>query len=150
MAPRKRNSGEGKMFDPKMLEEYYKKISANLEHYLPEGLVDLNLEMLHHLKLLDYNNKHEELLTRFFHVVETPEKITLVNDDFIVWIVPDHQAQPKTVILIALNQHGSPRLEMGFITKDVYNSSKLILIALEKFLHDIQENEESLRPYTLD
>lgn len=147
---KKRNSGEGKMFDPKLLEEHYKRISSNLEEYLPEGMIELNIEMLHRLNILDYNNKHEELLTRFFHVIESPEKITLVNDDFIVWIVPDHQAQPKTVVLVALNQRGVPKLELGFVTKDVYNSSKLILIALEKFLHDIQENEESLRPYTLD
>lgn len=147
---KKRNSGEGKMFDPKLLEEHYKRITSNLEKYLPEGMIELNIEMLHHLKLLDYSNKHEELLTRFFHVIESPEKITLVNDDFIVWIIPDHQTHPKTVVLIALNQPNIPKLELGFITRDVYNTSKLVLIVLEKFLHDIQENEESLRPYTLD
>jgi hypothetical protein len=54
------------------------------------------------------------------------------------------------LVLIALNQKGIPRLELAFLTTDVYNTSKLVLRILEKFLHEIQENEESLRPYKFD
>lgn len=147
---RRKNSGEGKMFDPSLIEAHYKKFRENILAYLPEGVVTMDIEKLHDLDLLDYELRQEEALTRYFHVLETAEKITLVNDEFIVWIVPENDESPKTLVLIALNDKGVPRLELAFLTTDVYNTSKLVLRILEKFLHEIQENEESLRPYKFD
>lgn len=147
---KKRNSGEGKMFNPSLLEESYKKFRSDLAAFLPEGVMQMDIETLHALDLLDYEKRKEESLTRYFHVMETEEKITLINDQFIVWIVPENGGEPKTLVLIALNIQGQPKLELAFLTSDVYNTSKLVLRVLEKFLHEIQENEESLRPYKLD
>lgn len=147
---KRRNSGQGKMFNAPLIEEHYKKFRTDLLTFLPEGIMEMNIETLHHLDLLDYEKRKEENLTRYFHVLETEEKITLVNDQFIVWIVPENGKEPKTLVLIALNLQGIPKLELAFLTSDVYNTSKLVLRILEKFLHEIQENEESLRPYKLD
>ncbi len=128
-----------------VLEECYKKYVNDLGAWLPEGIADVNLKLLDELELLDYyeEDSHDPELTRYFHVLETEEKITLINDEFVVWIVPDLSNEiPYTYTLIALNQPSHPKLEVAFTTTGVYNSSKLVLRVLEKYLKDIQENED--------
>lgn len=128
-----------------MLELCYQKYCKDLSSWLPEDIVDVNLELLWEMDLVQYldETRHDPALTRYFHVIETEEKITLVNDEFVVWIVPDiTENTPKTFTLIALNQPKHPKLELAFTTTGVYNTSKLVLRVLEKFLMEIQENEQ--------
>lgn len=136
------------MYNASHLEEYFKKYVKNLNEWLPEGVMQIDIETLHHFNLLNYNKSYDSSLTRYFHVIESIDKITLINDQFIVWIVPEnHEGLSQTYVLIALNQKGTPQLELAFVTSDVYNTSRLVLRLLEKFLFDIQENEEILKPY---
>ncbi len=128
-----------------VLEECYKKFVGNLSDSLPEGFIEVNLKLLHQLELLSYAQReaNDPNLTRYFHVIETEEKITLINNDFIIWIVPDFMSDaPGTYTFIALNQPAGPKLEMAYVTSGIYNSSKLVLRVLEKELKEIQENEE--------
>ena len=132
-----------------LLEEYYSKYIKNLGYWLPEGVIEVNIELLKDFGLLTfYNNKvgNDEMLTRYFQVVESEDKITLVNDTFVIWIVPENVNDvPTTYALIALNVNEQPSLELAFSTSGVYNTSRLVLRVLEKFLIDIQENEELLK-----
>ena len=113
-----------------------------------EGVIRVDIEVLHHFNLLNYTKTHDSTLTRYFHVIESQEKITLINDQFIVWIVPENNSgHSQTYVLIALNHGGVPNLELAFLTSDVYNSSRLVLRLLEKFLFEIQENEDTLKTY---
>ena len=106
------------MDDISQLEKCYKNYIKNLHLLLPEGIVDRNLKLLQKFQLLNFyiKNAKDPTLTRYFHVIETTDKITLVNDQFIVWIVPDkiHNI-PVTYTLIALNKGEIPRLEVAFI-----------------------------------
>lgn len=135
------------MDDLSILEESYKRYMKNLGHWLPEGLVRVDLELLKELDLLSYDKPEiiNPALTRHFHIMESNEKITLFNNQFVVWIIPDRHADlPVTFALIALSAPEGPLLETGFLAEGVYNSSRLVLQILEKFLVDIQENEEAL------
>lgn len=128
-----------------LLEECYKRYSKNLYSWLPEDVIEINLDILWELDLLHYldDETHDPTLTRYFHVIETEEKITLINDDFVVWIVPDICNDiPKTFTMIALNESNFPKLELAFTTTGVYNTSKLVLRVLEKLLMEIQENKD--------
>lgn len=116
--------------------------------WAPDALIPVDLFLLHDFGLLNYHQKSSDdpLLTRYFQVVETSEKITLVNEDFVVWIVPEKiHGMSITYTLIALNQASSPQLELAFVTSGVYNTSRLVLRILEKFLFEIQENEDTLK-----
>lgn len=135
------------MYNLEIIEEYFKKFSKDLQQWLPEGITAVDLHLLHRFNLLHYYNKerHDPSFTRYFNVVESLDKITLINEQFVVWIVPgkvDHS--PITYTLVALNTEESPHLEVAFATTGVYNTSKLVLRVLEKFLYEIQENEEFL------
>lgn len=133
--------------DDTHLEYYYKKYMNDLTQWLPEGMVDVDLALLHRLGLLKYhsNDQTRFSLTRYFQVVESEEKITLLNDQFIIWIVPERMDNtPTTYTLIALNTPEGPQLEMAFSTWGIYNSSRLVLRVLEKFLYEIQETEDLL------
>lgn len=138
------------MIDIKTLEEYYKKYISDLSHWIPEGLYMVNLDLLNRFNLLSFKHpeKTDTPLTDSFHIIETPDKLTMVNDEFIIWILPaDYEGNPATYTLIALNQNEVPKLELAFIASGVYNTSKLVLRILEKFLLDIQEAENILGKY---
>lgn len=130
----------------KCLNQYLRELRT----WSPERMIQLNLETLQRLNLLDFQpiNQEQTQLTRYFQVAETVDKITLVNEDFIIWIVPELvNSEPVTYTFIALNSEEQPRLELTFVAKGVYNSSPIIMRALEKMLEEIQENEELLTRY---
>lgn len=137
------------MHNLSLLEAYFKKFIENIESYLPEDILMVDLELLKELNLLHYQDDEDidPSLTRYFHVIETDEKITLINDDFVVWIVPEKiEDMTLTYTLIARNEEPSePRLEVCFVTSGVYNNSKLVLRILEKLMFEIQENERELK-----
>jgi len=126
------------------LDSSYEQFMQHLPDLIPDGIIDVDLETLKHFGLLG-----EELppnspsLTRFFHVVESKEKITLYNDQFAIWVIPEScHDEPMTLVLIAIQRDNQLKLEMGFATSGIYNTSKLVLRILEKFLAEIQETEE--------
>ncbi|WP_039356727.1 hypothetical protein [Candidatus Protochlamydia amoebophila] len=132
-----------------MIEEYYKKFSKNLSYWIPDGIFYVNLDLLHHFDLLHFQpltKKKAQLIPRYFHIIESTDKITLVNDDYIVWIVPDQLDDlPVTYTLIALNKpEEDVHLEATFIASGIYNNSKIVLKILESFLAEIQDNEQQL------
>ncbi len=132
------------------LEAVYRKYTQNLPDWLPEGITRVDLALLQRLDLLDFDKKPEKAdsgLTRYFQAVEQEDKITLINEQYTIWIVPaQYEELATTYTLVALNKPGhDPELEIGFAVSGVYNTSKMVLKLLEKFLADIQENEEALK-----
>lgn len=138
------------MNNPTILEACYKRYMNDISKWLPDGVIDINLETLHELNLLNFQGpgSNDSALTRYFHVVESEEKLTLVNEEFIVWIVPEKvEAIPVTFTLIALNKEDEVRLELAFTTSGIYNNSHLVLRLLEKYLLEIQNTEEQLAKF---
>lgn len=128
-----------------VVEQYFKEYTTNLETWIPDGVVKIDLSTLHDLDLVHTLSESSSGLTCYFQVIETYEKITLLNDQFVVWIVPDSKYQKNsTYILIALNTEKGPKLDMVFEASGIYNTSKIVLSVLEKFMKQIQENEEYL------
>ncbi len=127
------------------LDSSYEQFINRLPELIPDGIVQVDLKLLQKLGLLheEVENDTSTSLTRFFHVVESKDKITLFNDQFVIWIVPEKlDTEPHTLVLIALNSPPKPRLEMAFTISGIYNTSRLVLRVLERFLSEIQENEE--------
>lgn len=138
------------MDDISQLEDCYQNFIKNINNLLPEGIVDVDLKLLQKHNLLNYHqkDKRDPSLTRYFQVIESNEKITLVNEQFVIWIVPEKfNYVPITYTLIALNQDKIPHLEMAFAASGCYNSSRLVLRLLEIFLQEIQETEELLQKF---
>lgn len=135
------------MHNLSLLEECFKKFYKNIKSGSPESVIPVDLAFLHRFDLLHYHSKepHDTTLTRYFQVIETTEKITLINDEFVIWILSEKVNEKAcTYTLIALNHSEGPQLELTFVTSGVYNTSRLVLRILEKFLFEIQENEEYL------
>jgi len=141
------------MMDPESLEVDYKKYMTDLKSFAPDGIVEINLSLLQELGLLSSDEEIENqdsMLAHNFYVVESSEKLTLFNQKFVVWIVPKMIEQtPTTITLIALAEKTSSKLEMVFTTTGIYNHSNLVLRILEKFLEQIEENEEEMNRYNL-
>jgi hypothetical protein len=136
--------------NPQELEADYKKYTSDLKRFAPDGVVEIDLSFLHELGLLSYEESttlEQSTLTHNFYVVESPDKLTLFNHKFVVWIVPQLIEQiPTTYTFIASNNKCQTHLEMVFSTCGVYNHSSLVLRILEKFLEQIEENEKAICP----
>jgi hypothetical protein len=141
------------MYDLSLIENYYKKFIKDVNYWIPEGIYNINLELMHHFDLLHFQpfqEKKDPIITRYFQIIESSEKITLVNDEFVVWIIPDKIDQfSLTYTFIALTELSNQKiqLEVGFVASGVYNTSKLILNVLEKFLAEIQETQQTLSKF---
>lgn len=140
------------MIDPLELEKAYQGYMDNLQSYMPDGLFTVDLELLQQLNLLDQTDQQTDapdLLNESFYVIESEEKLTLFNQKYAVWIVPQLvDNSPVTCTLIARNENNRPHLEMGFITSGIYNHSSLVLKILERFLEEIDENEKELSSWS--
>ena len=137
------------MMDPVKIEASYKEFMTNLSEWAHDGILKIDLHVLHDLNLLDsMKEDHDDTddLTQYFHVVESAEKVTLYNDQFLVWIVPKmDEQQPMTYVLIALcQQDHAPHLEIVFETSGIYNTPRYVLKILQHFLADVLETEQTL------
>lgn len=135
------------MNNPAILEACYKRYIKNITKWLPDGITEVDLDLLHKLDLLHYHSRggEDSSLTRYFHVMESEGKLTLVNDEFVIWIVPEKTENSSTTLtFIALNKPDDLQLEMVFSASGIYNNSHLVLRLLEKFLNEIQGTEALL------
>lgn len=139
--------GSQQMMTPPELEEAFLEFSHNLPKYAPDGVIVVDLNMLQELGLLQHDKfnqatSHEDLM-HCFHVLETADKVTLFNDQFAVWILPQMVKEtPLTLTFIArLQQSNKPHFELIFSTSGVYNTPKFILKILEHFLTEVIDTE---------
>ena len=73
------------MLNPNEIEKLYEQYMPNLADLAHDGIVNVDLALLHELNLLDVLDQIKddpEDLTQYFHVVESPEKVTLFNEQF--------------------------------------------------------------------
>jgi hypothetical protein len=137
------------MINPKELEEVYLQFSAHLQQWAPEGVMNVDLKLLHELGLLNHteweNSATDSQLTQLFHIIETQDKVTLYNEQFAIWIVPQLIDNiSMTTTYIALLQGLKPHLEIVYTTAGVYNAPKYILKVLQHFLTEVQDTEKAL------
>jgi hypothetical protein len=143
------------MINPKVLEESYQEFSKNLPKWLHDGVIPVDMKLLQDLGLLNSaeleHSVSEDHLNHYFHIIETPDKVTLFNEQFAIWIVPELiDENPTTTTLIALLQGNKPHLEIVYTTSGVYNTPKYILKVLQHFLTEVQDTEAvilSIKPH---
>jgi len=133
------------MLNPSQLETAFQDFIQNFQKWVPDGVIDVNLPVLEELGLLNHNiveSTHSDHLMQQFHVVETPDKVTLFNEQFAIWIVPKMENDtPSTLTFIALLPNEQPHLEIVFSTSGVYNTPKYILNVLQHFLTEVADTE---------
>lgn len=136
------------MLNPIQIEETYKEFTCNLPNWAHDGITPIDMKFLHDrglLASLQEDHGEQDDLTQYFHVIESVEKVTLFNEQFIVWIIPKMEGEePFTNVLIALNHPDKAHLEIVFATRGVYNTPRYVLKVLQHFLADMLETEETL------
>ena len=141
-------SKESYMINPTQLETAFQHFAENLHQWIPDGITVVNLDLLQDLGLLkteELEDSETDDLMHCFHVVEMPDKVTLFNDLFAVWIVPKTANDiASTLTFIALLQKNTPHLEIVFSTEGVYNSPKYILKVLQHFLTEVIDTESTI------
>ncbi len=133
------------MINPSQLEDAFKEFTQDFTKWVPDGVMTVDLALLQELGLLNYNHLEQgttDSLMHYFHVVETPDKVTLFNEQFAIWIVPKSSEElPLTMTMIALLHNSRPHLEIVFSTSGVYNTPRFILKVLQHFLTEVIDTE---------
>jgi hypothetical protein len=134
------------MINPKVLEESFQEFSKDLSKWVHDGIIPVDMKLLNDLGLLNNTEleqpSEDTHLNLYFHIIETPEKVTLFNDQFAIWIVPELvEEMPTTTTFIALLQATKPHLEIVYTTSGVYNTPKYILKVLQHYLEEVQDTE---------
>jgi hypothetical protein len=136
------------VLNPTQIEETFKQFMSSMPKCAHDGVIHVDLRYLHELGILQALQEDKSTpddLTQYFHVIESVEKVTLFNEQFIVWIIPRmDQSVPTTLVLIAFNSHGKPRLDIAFTTSGVYNTPHYVLKIMQYFLLDLIETEETV------
>lgn len=130
---------------PNELEEAYQDFTKNFKKWAPDGIIEINLESLCEMGLLNRDDLDEEEpddVTQYFHVTETPDKITLHNEKFAIWISPKLIDDiPTTHTYISQLHKNKPHLELVYATAGVYNTPKFILKVLQHFLIEVIDTD---------
>lgn len=134
------------MANPILLEESYNEFMKDLPRWMPDGVIDVNLKLLDEMGLLNQGelecDENEDHFPHYFHVIETPDKVTLFNHQFVVWITPQVVNNvPCTLTLVGLMHADKAHLELGFTTSGVYNTPKFVLRILRFFLSEVIDTE---------
>ncbi|HSX25768.1 MAG TPA: hypothetical protein VLE89_02020 [Chlamydiales bacterium] len=136
------------MLNPAQIEEAYKEFMGNLPLWAHDGISLIDLKFLYDeglLSVLHDDKSDPDDLTQYFHVIESVEKVTLFNEQFIIWIIPKMETdQPLTYVLIALNHPEKAHLEVVFMTRGVYNTPRYVLKVLQHYLVDMLETQATL------
>ena len=140
------------MVNPEKLDEYYLKFIKDPTYWVQDDTININLELLKDWGLLNQTEDEEALLQDqfpfYFHVLENNSKVTLFNNQFIIWIVPSvSDENPFTTVMIALIKNEDLKLEIVYNTKGVYNTPKYILKTLRHFLTEVIETEEEISSF---
>ena len=133
------------MINPTQLDGAYKEFSENLQRWVPDGITQVNLGILHELGLLSQAQLESNTTDQFmhyFHILESNDRVTLFNEQFAIWIVPSSdQDKSSTLTYISLLHIDKPHLELVFSTSGVYNTPRYILRILQHFLNEVLDTE---------
>jgi len=135
--------------NPIELDQAYNKFISNLSSWIPEGIIEVDIDLLEETGLLNHEsfdeNGDKEQLPHYFHVIETPDRVTLFNHQFAIWIIPKIVDEiPTTIVLIALLNQNDPHLEIAFSTQGIYNTPKFVLRLLKYYLSEVIDTEETI------
>ena len=133
------------MDEKEELNTAFEKAMESFPTMPPESIIEVNLDILQEMGLTgegDYINPNEDF-ERSFKVLESSNRITLYNSQFVIWVIPEIiDGMPATYALIGLREKTGLKSEVVFLARGPFNSSRLVLRLLDRYLTDIQETEE--------
>lgn len=128
------------------LDALYDVFMHDLAHVAHDGVLEVDLELLHSLDLLEWEaspiHKKGLYFKDSFYLLESEDKLTLFNERYLIWITPGMLGDKAgSLTLLCLRDQSPPRVEVAFATRGVYNSPALVLQLIDRFIRDIEEND---------
>lgn len=134
------------MFNADRIEALFQQFLGELQNGGADRWVYIDNQLLANLGIAQ-----EELelssgqAQSYFFVLESNDKITLINQDFIVWLVPlknENQRSQETLAIVARNTEKEPQMETIIHASGSYNTPDTILKVLDRMLKEIKENDD--------
>lgn len=127
------------------VEQAFLVLIANLPHFLHEKVIQVDP---HQLRILGLDDQQlllppdQKYSYCRFCVIEAKGKLTLINEMFVVWIVPRwNSAKGQTLVVVATCQTGDIQPITAFTLAGWRNTPNAVLKVLEGVLIDIREND---------
>jgi hypothetical protein len=139
----------GSMLSIDEINAYYDYLSKHTSDLLPDGIVNVDVKLLQSLSILSPNASLGSASAKeLLQAIESGGRITLFNDHYVLWIVPQNEVSPpSTTVILARCDKNSIKPEVGFKTAGIHNQSKTILQLIDRYLVDIQETEDVLEKF---
>lgn len=137
------------MLKPEHIESKFKQLLEELPHWIDNENTSVDLRTLEENNLILISEQEEKDIQKnfpfYFHVIETDDKVTLFNEQFIVWILPRVvDGRPETLTIISMLYGDKPQIQLLLSHEGVYNNSRFILRALRYFLVETIQTEKEL------
>ncbi len=131
------------MFNADRIEALFQLFLSQLQSGGADRWIHIDNQLLTNLGL-ESSELSLDLTTSqsYFFVLESSDKITLINQDFIVWLVPLKNEKQETLSLVARNTEKEPQMELIIHASGSFNTPDIILKVLERTLKEIKENDE--------
>ncbi len=131
------------------INAYYDFLTQHTSDLIPDGIIEVDVMLLQSLNILNTSQPPgtppaKELL----QAIDSGGRITLFNNRFVLWIVPQNEiSPPSTTVILARCDTNTIKPEIAFKTAGIHNQSKTILQLIDRYLIDIQETEEVLEKF---
>lgn len=131
------------------INAYYAYMEQHTSDLIPDGVIDVDLKLLQSLDILNPNQPlGDSSAKELLQAIDSGGRITLFNDRFVLWIIPQSAIlPPSTTVILARCTDKTIKPEVAFKTAGIHNQSKTILQIIDRYLIDIQETEEVLEKF---
>lgn len=133
------------------LDCFFEELATHSSELLPDGIIDINIATLLALQLLSEEcpGPNTTPIAHLLQAIESDGKVTLFNDNFVIWIVPRRERdEPVTTVYIARRYASSVKPELAFRAAGIHNRSRTILRLIDKYLAEILDTENVLSTLT--
>jgi hypothetical protein len=131
------------------INAFYAYLTQHTPDLIPDGIIDVDVKLLQSLNILNpTQNIGSGSAKELLQAIDSGGRITLFNDRFVLWIIPQNDVSPpSTTVILARCNENTIKPEVAFRTAGIHNQSKTILQLIDRYLIDIQETEEVLEKF---
>ncbi|MCB1213501.1 MAG: hypothetical protein KDK40_04305 [Chlamydiia bacterium] len=133
------------MYQLNRFDKWYEHFTTK-HSWLPDQVIDVDIDLLHQLDLLHFPRSNLSLEEQHhkFVLFQSPEKITLIDHHFVIWIQQRYFSSGLGSFVL-IGRHGIEEqmsIEIALIFTGVYDDSILISNLISKALEEIAATEK--------
>lgn len=130
------------MFNADRIEALFQNFLTELQQGGADRWIHIDNQLVENLGINTTDLLEASQDQSYFFVLESCDRITLINQDFLVWLIPLRNEEPETLAIVARNSEKEAHMELIIHASGRFNTPDIILKVLDYSLKEIKENDE--------